>query len=1745
MRINRPFLGLFLASLALSAALGAALLYSGIPAEAQTAQQAAQAQALPPEQSSLTAAVDSPSGGLVSGSVNLTAHTNIAARSLEFTIVINVNGVGSTQTPIRGTSLDGGLHWVGDHAFESAAWPDGAEVTIAAHASGFDNSTADSSPVLVTVNNQPTQPGLTFTSWNPADNTEVGGAVRFRVTTSQAVTGLSFFTIVSGNKGGDSFRASSKDNLTWGSDLAWDTSGLDVGTSYDIFAQATISPTETVTSEAIHVRIKQLTTVTMREPSGTVVTGAVNLKATTSATVNGVNFVVTKADKTRTIIAASPTNSTKTEWAGDQPLDVSGLAVGSLVTILPQASDATNPVINGTPIRVQVGTSLTVTVYNPRDASIVAPGMITLVATTTQQVDGLVFHLTRKDTNEALDPNPVTAGSSDKLKWVADWKADFPDGTVIGIIASATLADGTNKDSPEKSFTIKSSTFVIRMDLPTHNSTVAGSVALKATTSGAVTSLTFLVTPSGQDQVSFTATGNATKTVWVGDTSLNTSGLAVGSTIDIIPQVVDVTGKTVNGATITVQVGAVQAPTVVVAEPRDASIVAPGKIMLVASTSQQVDSLVFNLSKKDDTGIAVLAPVAASSTDKQKWIAEWTADYPDGTAIIVAARATLAGVNTDSRETTFTIKAASTLVIKIVAPGNGATVAGSVALKATTPEAMNSLTFFVTPAGQAQTSITATGNATKMEWVSDTSLDTSKLAAGTWVEIFPQAVDAAGTAVRGSAIKVQVGAIQTLTVAVVNPRDTSVVAPGKIMLVASTSQQVDGLVFNLSKKDAAGIAALAPVTASSTDKQKWIAEWTADYPDGTAIIVAARATLAGVNTDSRETTFTIKTGATQQFTVVIQIPKDNSMVPPGVVPLSAVTSQPVDSLTFLIAQASQVIATIQASSADKKLWRADWTTDLPDGTVVSVRAQAKSTSTVSDSPSNTVVIKKDAELPLSVVVTMPPTGSKLAQIALLSATTSRKSDKVAFKISGSALVNGPIVLDAQPDTAGIIWTASWDTFKAPNGNFRLIATSVAGRQMADSSPVDFALTNQTQTQPPATVTVVIEAPKSGARLTGRAMLAAIASQKVDVLNFFMVPSQTAVGVEPLIIRAGSDSSGSKWVAEWDTTRSANDLYKVVARVILGGQRVGESPVVQVSVDNLVTTQPPTGTTTQPPTGTTTQPPTGTTTQPPTTGLFVKMLGPAGVVRGNILLNAAVGGRPTGVGFMIESVDGNGMKISKTAIFSRETNTWQVLLDTTRGPDGKYSVVAWATSADGGQVISQPVILAVANVVVGGGASPQTIVVIPPEVAKEAAKDMPTDTTALSAEQRPPATEQTTDGLDKECQDARIPAERCREWLARRPKAEECRRVGILTKEECMAYLQKKYGGQVPECAGQSQDACDAIMGRKIAGLISSSDLDQLNQAVSPLVGQVFRFVRPGAGALPSVPDQQSPAEEAGQEASPPIDQAITDNIPLLAEQEVALRVQASPEFGLAAEDTSHRAVPVVLMIDSDGDSLPDDVEVRLGTDPQDPDTDGDGYSDGEEIRGGYNPLGPGTLSESGIRLAPVDMAIISGSPIEQPNSFDEASPDLSVDAAEAFGTEDAPGGTQFSGTATPGDTVTIFIYSYLPLVMTTDADTDGNWTYTLDSSLTDGQHEAYVVVTDETGKIKEKSSPLSFFIAGAKAVTESDYFKPMPLLTSDLAEAPMNRLLYWYIGGGVLLILAALVISALIFFRPKKKTEWS
>lgn len=166
--------------------------------------------------------------------------------------------------------------------------------------------------------------------------------------------------------------------------------------------------------------------------------------------------------------------------------------------------------------------------------------------------------------------------------------------------------------------------------------------------------------------------------------------------------------------------------------------------------------------------------------------------------------------------------------------------------------------------------------------------------------------------------------------------------------------------------------------------------------------------------------------------------------------------------------------------------------------------------------------------------------------------------------------------------------------------------------------------------------------------------------------------------------------------------------------------------------------------------------------------------------------------------------------------------------------------------------------------------------------------------------------------------------------------------------------------------------------------------------------------------------------------------------------------------------------------DSDNDGVSDYDEVNIySTDPLSADTDNDGYIDGIEILNGYNPK-DSTREANVVYESPKEQGIVRDDILEITyitTLIDELNEIEQVKA-------------QIGGRALPNSFVTVYIYS-TPIVVTLKTDDEGSWNYIFDKELEDGEHEIYIGMTDNAGKIVAKSNPLSF-IKTAEAFTVVD-----------------------------------------------------
>ncbi len=173
----------------------------------------------------------------------------------------------------------------------------------------------------------------------------------------------------------------------------------------------------------------------------------------------------------------------------------------------------------------------------------------------------------------------------------------------------------------------------------------------------------------------------------------------------------------------------------------------------------------------------------------------------------------------------------------------------------------------------------------------------------------------------------------------------------------------------------------------------------------------------------------------------------------------------------------------------------------------------------------------------------------------------------------------------------------------------------------------------------------------------------------------------------------------------------------------------------------------------------------------------------------------------------------------------------------------------------------------------------------------------------------------------------------------------------------------------------------------------------------------------------------------------------------------------------------------VIHTDSDKDGISDYDELNLyKTNAFSADTDGDGFIDGAEITRGFDPHN--IESESKVAYE---------SPKESGMTRDDL---LIIDSvrtltlADVSESDGKPRQALISGKGLPNSFVTIFIFS-TPVIVTVKTDDQGNWSYIFDKDLENGDHEVIIGITDNTGKIIAKSSPLPF-VKTAEAFTSNN-----------------------------------------------------
>jgi hypothetical protein len=122
---------------------------------------------------------------------------------------------------------------------------------------------------------------------------------------------------------------------------------------------------------------------------------------------------------------------------------------------------------------------------------------------------------------------------------------------------------------------------------------------------------------------------------------------------------------------------------------------------------------------------------------------------------------------------------------------------------------------------------------------------------------------------------------------------------------------------------------------------------------------------------------------------------------------------------------------------------------------------------------------------------------------------------------------------------------------------------------------------------------------------------------------------------------------------------------------------------------------------------------------------------------------------------------------------------------------------------------------------------------------------------------------------------------------------------------------------------------------------------------------------------------------------------------------------------------------------------------------------------------------------------------------------------------------------QISGTAMPDSQVMIYIFSD-PIVVTTQADSDGEWSYTLQETLSGGEHKIFAVSKNSQAQYV-RSRPIQFSIIPTAIAAESSDFEIVVEPTTAIYQDTILK----SIGIIALAVFALFVI--VVVLRPKRR----
>lgn len=951
------------------------------------------------------------------------------------------------------------------------------------------------------------------------------------------------------------------------------------------------------------------------------------------------------------------------------------------------------------------------------------------------------------------------------------------------------------------------------------------------------------------------------------------------------------------------------------------------------------------------------------------------------------------------------------------------------------------------------------------------------------------------------------------------------------------------------------------VVGQSADLRNWSGSWTPQFA-GNFSITASNGQISSAPVN-------VVVNAQITVSVTITNPSTNGQILILPSTLTAMTNVPVDGVSFILTDGGTVNKTFVATDADgqKKSWVYSLTDSDTTAGNFQIVARANISTQTTDSTPTSVVIQLPAVSP-TVDLTTPLNQATLTGPVVFSAQTNQSADSVQFVLTGitGTPTNGVIQnITGTTVTGSNVWTNSpaFNTTTVPNGSYSLIASATFAGQATPIFSQNLAVTvnNVVQTtQPLAIQTTALPAGTVGVAYSG--LLVATGGTLPYTWSIINGALPTGITLQ----------GGAGTLAGTPTTANTFTVTFQVRDGQTNTQTLTIPIVINAAATVPPTTNPPAPTNPTNPTPPPTTPTAPTAPVPPTVATVISIQSPAvGATISGTTTIVVQGNVPIFVPQvrLLNSANQNvlGGTTNRAIVDSADQTVWNYVLNTVGLPNGSYRLMAVARAQGStADTLSEQVTITVQNeekpasTFTGGTITAPianqkvsgrvllnaringtikslifkvstsigaTDVVARQQTANASIWEGSWDSATVPAGAfSVSATVETDTGevVTLPAVQANIVATTVPLLVAPVPVNVPTAPIEQIVQPEILQNVNANGTlAQTPvECqivAIRDEVRCAEYLRSREIRLLTTAEQEKVRQDLGPIVTRHIDLQN-GFALTKGDTEQQRLVEDPLSEIIP---------IDKKAGADTSFLVVSSTEPPSNLKPFVMQTVPAVLTFDRDGDSLSDEAEARYGTDPMLADTDGDGFDDGTEIKNGFNPLGAGVLAQ---QVAPIDEAILNKRPIEQPRFAGAIADD--IDVADVSSPAGAQGFTM-RGKADPYAFVTLYVYSSMPIVMSIQADANGDWIYTFEDPLVDGKHDVYATVTNNTGKIVKKSEPLAFFVRGAQAVSEEQF-----LATSTISDASSQFIFYYILAGGLIILLG----GGLFFVYLRRKEHF-